>query len=81
MNLSAKNPMRDSFEKEVFSMHFSELKRYWTQQHYLGKRSPLSMQSQESIKRVLKKIDGSLSYVDREHLSDDLYVLYRWRSR
>jgi len=79
VNLEAKDTLRLDFEKRVLNMNFGRLKSYWTKQHYLGRRPPLSMQSQESIKAFIKRVDGAVGYIDRKNLDDDLKVLYRWK--
>ena len=79
VNLQARNSLRVNFENMVLNMSFGRLKSYWTAQHYLGHRPPLSMKSQESIKSFIKKVDGAIGYMDKKNLDKDLKVLYEWK--
>jgi hypothetical protein len=78
INLEALDPLRLKFEKELLGMSFSRLKSYWTQEHYLGHRPPISMKSQESIKAFIPKIDGSIGYLNIENVNENMKILYRW---
>lgn len=76
--LQARDPLRTNFEHKILKMNFVRLKSYWTKQHYLGHRPPLSMKSQASIKAFVKKVDGAIGYIDKKNLDGDLKVLYSW---
>jgi len=78
LNLKARDPLREAFEKELLHMSFNRLKKYWTKKHYLGVRPPITLKSQESIKTFVKKVDGAISYVEATQIDDDVNVLYRW---
>ena len=78
LNLGVKDPLRHTFEKQLLHMGFSRLKSYWSRQHYLGHRPPLSMHSQESVIAFVQKVEGSMGYIDEAHLTPDLHVIYRW---
>lgn len=78
INLQARDPLRLKFEKKVLHMSFQRLKSYWTKQHYLGHRPPVSMKSQESIKAFVKKVKGSIGYIKANRVDDSVKVMYRW---
>jgi len=78
LNLSSRNAIRLSFEKKVLHMSFSRLKSYWTKQHYLGHRPPISMKSQESIGVFIKKVDGAIGYMELEKVDSSLKIVYKW---
>lgn len=78
INLEARDPIRLKFEKHILHMSFSRLKSYWTKQHYLGHRPPVSMKSQESIKTFVKKVKGSIGYIKADKVDDSVKVMYRW---
>ena len=78
LNLEAKDTVREKFEEDVLKMSFSHLKSYWTNQHYLGYRPPISMKSQESIKAFVKKVDGSIGYIEAKNVDDTIKVIYKW---
>lgn len=78
IGLEARDPLRLKFEKEILNMSFTRLKSYWTKQHYLGHRPPISMKSQESIKAFVKKVDGAIGYIDASYLDENIKVIYRW---
>jgi len=80
LNTVAKDFLRVSFERNVLKMSFESLKSYWTSQHYLGHRPPLSMKSQRSIISFIKRVDGAISYIEEKNLDKDLKVLYRWEN-
>ena len=79
VNLQARDSLRVNFEKRVLKMSFGRLKSYWTKQHYLGRRPPLSMKSQESIKAFIKRVDGAIGYIEKDNLDRELKVLYEWK--
>jgi len=78
LNLSSRNTVRLSFEKKVLHMSFSRLKSYWTKQHYLGHRPPISMKSEESIVAFIKKVDGAIGYMKLEKVDSSLKIVYEW---
>ena len=78
VNLEAKDPLRDKFEADILNMSFAHLKIYWTDQHYLGHRPPITMKSEESVKAFVKKVDGSLGYIEAKYIDNDVKVLYKW---
>lgn len=78
VNLEARDPLRLKFEQDILDMSFERLKSYWTKQHYLGHRPPVSMKSQESIKAFVKKVDGSLGYISADNVDNSVKVMYRW---
>ena len=79
LNLGTRDPLRVKFEKRVLKMGFMRLKSYWTKQHYLGKRPPISLKSQESIKAFVKKVDGAIGYIESNKLDSNVKEIYRWR--
>ena len=79
LNLGTRDPLRVKFEKRVLKMGFMRLKSYWTKQHYLGKRPPISLKSQESIKAFVKKVDGAIGYIESTKLDSNVKEIYRWR--
>lgn len=78
LNLALGNPVRSSFEKKVLHMSRLHLKSYWTRQHYLGHRPPISMKSQKSMQIFLKNVHGAIGYGELGKIEKDLHVLYRW---
>ncbi len=78
ISLGTRDPLRVKFEKKILKMSFVRLKSYWTKQHYLGHRPPLSMKSQNSIKAFVKKVDGAIGYINASSLDNSVKVLYRW---
>ena len=78
LNLALGNPIRSSFEKKVLHMNRSHLKSYWTRQHYLGHRPPISMKSQKSMQVFIKNVHGAIGYVSFENIVKGLHILYRW---
>lgn len=78
VNLKPGNELRLKFEKRILKMNFSRLKIYWTKQHYLGHRSPVSMKSEESVKAFVKKVDGALGYIRAQEIDNNLKIIYKW---
>ena len=78
VNLDARDPLRIKFDHDVLEMNFDRLQAYWTKEHYLGHRPPISLKSQESIKAFVKKVDGSIGYINIENVDDNLKILYKW---
>lgn len=79
INLEARDDLRLKFEEQVLNMSFSRLKTYWTKEHYLGHRPPVSMKSQESIKAFINKVDGSIGYINAQNVNENMKIIYRWR--
>ena len=78
VNLGLRDEVRSKFEKKILKMNVTRLKSYWTKQHYLGHRPPVSMKSQESIKTFVKRVDGSLGYIMATSVDKDLKIIYKW---
>lgn len=78
LNLSSRDSVRRSFEKKVLHMNFNRLKSYWTKQHYLGHRPPVSMKSQESVKVFIQKVDGAIGYMELQKVDNSLNIVYKW---
>ena len=78
LNLQAKDTIRKSFERNVLHMSFNRLKSYWSKQHYLGHRPPITMKSEKSIKAFVKKIDGAIGYLELSKVDNNLKILYKW---
>ena len=79
INLEVRDSIRLNFQKHILHMNFSRLKKYWTKQHYLGHRPPVSMKSQESIKSFVKKVDGSIGYINIKNIDESVKIIYRWK--
>jgi len=79
INLSASSLIRRSFEERILRMGHNRLKVYWTKQHYLGRRPPLKMKSQKSVKAFIKKIEGAIGYIEANMVDDEIKILYKWR--
>lgn len=79
LNLEAGDPLRLSFEEKILNMDFEKLKSYWTKEHYLGHRPPISMKSQESVIAFVKKVDGAIGYIHANSVDDSIKVLHKWR--
>jgi len=78
VNLGARDPLREKFEKKVIKIKFSRLKSYWTKHHYLGHRPPISMKSEASVKAFVQKVDGAIGYINASNVDDSVKVIYRW---
>lgn len=78
LNLDARDPLRTKFDQQILQMSFDRLQAHWTKEHYLGHRPPISLKSQESIKAFVKKVDGSIGYINIENVDDSLKILYKW---
>lgn len=78
VNLGALDPVREKFENKIVEMNFERLKSYWAAQHYLGKRPPVGMQSEESVKAFVKNVEGAIGYINANNLDSGVKVLYRW---
>lgn len=78
VNLGVRDSMRLKFEKEILHMGFSRLKAYWTKQHYLGHRPPVSMKSQSGVKSLINKVDGAIGYINIKNIDDSVHVIYKW---
>jgi len=79
INLEAGDDLRLKFEAEVLKMSFLRLKTYWTKEHYLGHRPPISVKSQESIKAFLHKVDGAIGYMQAQNVDENMKIIYTWR--
>ena len=78
VNLGARDKIRNSFESHILEMSFSHLKAYWTKQHYLGHRAPISMKSQKSMKAFVIKVEGAIGYIEMKNIKKPLNILYKW---
>ena len=78
LNLNPRNPLRTKFEQHLLKMNFSRLRAYWSKQHYLGHRPPISLKSQESVKAFVQHVDGAIGYVDFNKVDESVSIIYRW---
>jgi len=78
INLAPNTDIRKSFEKNILKSDFGTLKRYWIKRHYMGIRPPITLKSQKSVIKFVKKIDGAIGYIEAKNLEDGLFVIYRW---
>lgn len=78
VNLPSSSLLREKFEKELLKMSKKRLKSYWIKQHYFGTRPPVTMKSQKSALEFVKNVQGAISYVELEHISSFVNVLYKW---
>ena len=79
VNLEAGDTLRLKFEDRLLDMSFERLKSYWTKEHYLGRRPPINMKSEESVKAFVKKVDGAIGYINANNIDESIKILYRWR--
>ena len=78
VNLSVRSSTRRSFEAHILNMHMARLKSYWAKQHYLGVRPPITLKSQESVKRFVQKVKGSIAYIELTADTKNIIILYKW---
>ncbi len=76
LNLSASDPLRESFQRTILSMSDRQLASYWAKQHYLGHRPPLTMMSVESVIAFVREVDGAIGYVPKESVDTSVKVIY-----
>jgi ABC-type phosphate transport system substrate-binding protein len=79
VNLGSRDEIRTSFEESILNMKLTKLKSYWTKQHYLGHRPPITMKSQNTIKAFVKKVDGAIGYINIQNVDESVKVIYTWR--
>jgi len=79
LNLPAKSSIRKSFETNILHMNESRLKHYWIKAHYLGKRPPIMLKSQQAVKRFVKRVNGAIGYIDSSKKEQGMRVLYQWK--
>ena len=78
INLHPNQKARLSFEKHILNKSREELNYFWIKQHYLGKRPPIVLESSRSAILFVAKIKGSIAYIPKEYLTDDVKVIYSW---
>ena len=81
INLPPSSSIRKSFEKQVLGMSRNRLKSFWTKEHYLGHRPPLTMKSSRSTLSFVEKIDGVIGYIPAKEVNANLKILYKWKSK
>ncbi len=78
INLGPRDKIRISFEENVLRLKLSKLKSYWTQQHYLGHRPPMTLKSENIIKAFVQKVDGAIGYINMQNVDENVHVVYTW---
>ncbi|MBU0721267.1 hypothetical protein KJ877_07990 [bacterium] len=78
INLESANSIRNSFESNVLNMSKNRIKSFWTKEHYLGHRPPLSVKSSKSVLSFVRKIDGAIGYVLLSDADESVNVIYKW---
>ena len=81
VNLSYNSEVRKSFETNILKMGKSRLKSYWSKQHYMGIRPPVSLKSQEASVSFVKNVDGAIAYMELEKYDSTLNILYKWSDK
>jgi ABC-type phosphate transport system substrate-binding protein len=83
VNLQPQSSVRKSFENHILQMSRDRLKRFWTMQHYKGKRPPVIMYSSSSALQFVEKIEGALSYIPAQKLPENanVKIIYRWSGK
>ena len=81
INLPPSSSIRKSFEKQVLGMSRNRLKSFWTKEHYLGHRPPLTMKSSRSTISFVEKIDGAIAYIPSKEVNNKLKILYTWEEK
>ena len=76
LNLSASDPLRESFQRAIMSMSDRQLASYWAKQHYMGHRPPLTMMSVESVIAFVREVDGAIGYVPKEAVDSSVKIIY-----
>ena len=76
LNLSASDPLRESFQRAIMSMSDRQLASYWAKQHYMGRRPPLTMMSVESVIAFVREVDGAIGYVPKEAVDSSVKIIY-----
>lgn len=77
LNLSPNSSLREEFEKSILGLTPSQLDRYWTEQHYNGRRPPYRLDSVESMVIFIKRVDGAIGYIPLDMVDSSIKVLYR----
>jgi hypothetical protein len=81
LSLSASDPLRHSFQKELLSMSERQLAAYWAKQHYLGHRPPLTMMSVESVVAFVREVNGAIAYVPKEAADTSVKIIYEHKEQ
>ncbi len=77
LNLSAKHQLRKAFEKEILKMSRYNLRRWWTQRHYMGIRPPHVVVSTSSMLSYIQNVKGAIGYLPKKMIKDtNLSILY-----
>jgi len=76
INLSASDPLRDIFTKEILRRGHRTLVEYWNGKHFGGISPPVVLESEEAVKRFLRKVPGGVGYIRAENIEADLRVIY-----
>lgn len=75
LNLATSFSLRGVFERQILRMESEELSRYWNERHFNGVNPPLVLQSYEAVRSFVKKVEGSIGYIDTNSIDSDLRVL------
>jgi len=78
INLDLNSPLRLIFEEKFLELNREKLNRYWVKKHFQGVSPPYTQSSIESLKVLIKKVNGAIGYIPQTHLDSDLRVLYEF---
>ncbi len=78
INLLTQHAIRSKFEDAILGMDRDELNNYWIEQHYHGVRPPITQKSPQSLKAFLNSVKGSIGYLPKEQVGDELRVIYEF---
>lgn len=75
VNRNATSAARASFTKQIFAKEIRFLPSYWNRQYYQGVLPPLTLASDEAVRRFVALESNAIGYVHESFVDDSVRVI------
>ena len=80
LNLSPKDRLRVIFTRKILVKNHRQLVEHWNEKYFSGITPPLVLESEEAVKKFVRKVDGAIGYIRRKNADADLFIAHTIRS-
>jgi len=76
VNRNASSKAREIFTRRIFDQEARFLRAYWNRQYFQGVLPPLTLASDEAVKRFVAQERNAIGYVDEKIVDSSVRVLF-----
>jgi hypothetical protein len=78
VNVTGDRVVRRAFESTVLKLNREELNQYWVERHFQGVSPPGTQASFASVKKIVERVEGAISYLPHELIDEQVKVIYEF---